>query len=282
MELYEINPHIRYGRIHKASFKVRTDISICYDARLFFFENTEGTITVNGKKYQISNKTAVYLPPLQRYRINVDFKDETRVIIIDFDLITKYSDIKSSLGTANPQNFAPELSPKYELPSELQEPIIKPLPEITQFITQCANNFSEKNPLYRERSSAFLKLCILELISQSIGKTHSELCTKILNYIHENYADLSLTNEQIAEKFNYHPYHLNRVIKRETGKSLRTYIIYYRLEMAKNYLLTTSYNISEIAFRTGFCSSAHFIKIFREKNGMTPRDYRSHRLHNEI
>jgi len=49
MELYEINPHIRYGRIHKASFKVRTDISICYDARLFFFENTEGTITVNGK-----------------------------------------------------------------------------------------------------------------------------------------------------------------------------------------------------------------------------------------
>lgn len=282
MHLYEINPHIRYGRIHKTSFKARSDISICYDARLFFFENTEGSITVNGKNYSVSNKTAVYLPPLQRYRINVDFKEETGVIILDFDLITQYADIKSSLGTANPFNFDPELSPKYDLPAELSEPIIKQIPEITSYITQCADNFSEKNTLYRERASALLKLCLLELVSQSAGRAHSALCTEILNYVHKNYADTSLTNEDIAEKFNYHSYHLNRVVKKETGKSLRSYIIHYRLEMAKNYLLTTSYNVSEIAFRTGFCSSAHFIKVFRERNGMTPKEYRSHRLHTEL
>ena len=254
MQLYEINPHIRYGRIHKTSFNVRRGISICYDARFFYFENTEGSILVNGKNYHISNKTAVYLPPLQKYRINVDYKEDTRIVITDFDLVTQYADIKSSLGTANPLNFDPTLSPKYELPKELSMPIIKQSPEITAYITQCAKNFSEKNPLYRERSSAFLKLCLLELVHQSIGNNQSALCTEILDYIHKNYADTALTNEQIAERFNYHSYHLNRVIKRETGKSLRSYIIFYRLEMAKNYLLTTSYNVSEIAFRTGFCS----------------------------
>lgn len=282
MELYELNPHIRYARIHKTSFSVRKETSICYDARLFFFENAEGTLALENEKYNISSKTAIYLPPLQHYRFSIDFTAETRVIILDFDLLSSFAHIKGSLGTANPQNFDPTRAPSYELPSELAAPIVRFLPEIDAPLTQCANDYMMKNPLYRERASAYLKLCLLTLVSQNNKYAHSELVERILRYIHENYADASLNNESIAEQFNYHSYHLNRVMKKETGRSLRAYIIYYRLEMAKNYLLTTQLNVSEIAFHTGFCSVAHFIKIFREKLGVTPKDYRKNRLHTEI
>ncbi len=282
MQLYELNPHIRYARIHTASFRLREEISICYDARLFFFEKAEGTLTLGDEKYNISNSLAVYLPPLQHYRFHVNFTKETRIIILDFDLISKYSHIKESIGTANPQNFDPSLAPAYDLPAELSSPIVKAIPEINTSLTQCASNYTSKVPFYRERSSAYLKLSLLEMVSQSKKYAHSDLCTQVLRYIHANYADTSLTNERIAEQFNYHSCHINRIMKNEAGRSLRSYIIYYRLEMAKNYLLTTQYSISEIAFLTGFCSAAHFIKVFREKIAMTPKDYRKNRLHTEI
>ena len=282
MEVHELNPHIRYARVHNPPFNHKNEVSICYDARFFYLENAGGSLEIFGKKYNISSKTAIYLPPLSEYRFFIDYTEETRVVTVDFDLVTDFAHIKSSLGTANKRNFDPSVAPKYELPTELSAPIIRVVPEIAGSLARCAANFINRQPLYRERSSALLKLCLLELLSRSEEYAYSELCERILAYVRESYADVSVTNESIAERFSYHPYHLNRVVKRETGKSLRAYIIYYRLEMAKNLLLTTGDSISEIAFRTGFSTSAHFIKIFREKLGLTPGEYRKNRLHTEI
>ena len=55
MKPTELNPHIRHARRHRAIFTVNREMSICYDARLFYFENAEGTISLNGEKYNISN-----------------------------------------------------------------------------------------------------------------------------------------------------------------------------------------------------------------------------------
>ena len=282
MEIYGLNPHIRYARIHNPPFHSKREVSICYDARFFYFENAGGSIEIFGKKYNICDKTAIYLPPRSEYRFFIDYSEKTRVITIDFDLVTDYAEIKSSLGTADRRSFDPARSPKYPLPNLLSEPVIKIIPEIESWLVRCTNNFITRDTLYRERSSAILKLCILELLGRGGENAYSELCGRVLNYVHENYSDPTMTNESIAEKFNYHPYHINRVVKRESGKSLHSYIIFYRLEMAKNYLLTTDLAVSDIAFRIGFSTSAHFIKIFREKLGKTPKEYRKSRLHTEI
>ena len=87
-----------------------------------------------------------------------------------------------------------------------------------------------------------------------------------------------LTNEKIAEHFNYHPYHLSRLMKARTNKTLHNYLIDFRLHMAKNYLTTTNYNVTKIAEKTGFASYAYFIKIFREKVGISPLQYRKTHL----
>lgn len=282
MKASDINPHIRYARVHKAYFYSRKEMSKCYDCRIFFFDNITGNVIVNERKYNILNKTAIFLPPASEYKFTVDFKENAKIIVLDFDLINDYEYLKSSLGTATQSSFDKSLSPEYELLPELSKPIIRLMPQIDRMLTQCTENFILKNPLYRENSSALLKLCLLEFIRQSSRHTHSKLCENVLSYIHENYALTTLTNEDIAEKFNYHPYHLSRMIKQETGKTLHKYLIYYRLQIAKDYLLTTQYDISEIAWRAGFCSAAYFIKIFRENVGMTPKEYRHLQIHTEI
>ena len=283
MNLSELNPHIRYARLHYTHLDNRREFSVCYDCRMFFVENGEGYILANGNKYNISNGTAIYLPPHTKYRFSF-LKDENfKIIIMDFDLIDDYSHMKESLGTATEDSFTEEKVIKYPLHELLSNPIVKTMPKISATLTQCTENFLLRGNFYRETSSALLKLCLLELIRQSSEKsTYSMLCEQVISYIYDNHANRSLTNNMIAEQFSYHPYHLNYIIKKETGKSLHQHLSDTRLRMAKNYLLTTSYNVEQISWKSGFSSTSYFIKTFKENVGMTPRKYRQSRFHTEL
>lgn len=282
MQISDINPHIRYARVHYSHTKTAKEYGICYDCRIFFMENTSGTAKVNGKFYNITNKTALFFPPLTKYFFDFD-SENVKILVLDFDLVNDFSHIKESLGTATEQNFSFYIAPSYTLAEELSVPIICPLPQILPLLRQCVENFLQKPVLYRERSSALLKMCLLEFVQQGAMKSaYSDLCEQVLSYIHQNYADTALTNSTISDNFNYHPYHLSHILKQETGKTLHQYLLYYRLRIAKNLLLTTNYSIEEISWRSGFSSNSHFIKLFRENIGITPKHYRKQQIHTEI
>lgn len=283
MTLSDLNPHIRYAGIHLTQLHYSKKFSICYDCRLFFIVNASGFVTVNDKKYNIANGTALYFPPRTKYRFSFNADSDIKIIVINFDLINKYEQIKDSLGTATENTFSPERVPQYEITEFLLHPIVKQIPQIQNSLEICADNFLKKTNFFRETSSALLKLCLLEMAHQHSKRgTYSELCEQVLSYIHENFHFPTLTNSEIAEKFNYHPYHLSRIIKQETGKTLHQYLISYRLRIAKNFLRTTQYDMEEISWRSGFCSAAYFIKIFREHTGMTPKKYRTLRFYGDL
>jgi AraC-like DNA-binding protein len=49
----------------------------------------------------------------------------------------------------------------------------------------------------------------------------------------------------------------------------------YRLHLAARRLAATRAAVSAIAYGTGFSSPAHFAARFRQRFGMTPREYRN-------
>ncbi|MEO8822445.1 MAG: AraC family transcriptional regulator [Ginsengibacter sp.] len=67
---------------------------------------------------------------------------------------------------------------------------------------------------------------------------------------------------------------LLRRLKSLTGNSPAYYIKTMRLEKAKELLETSDVCISEAAFQTGFNSPSHFTKVFIEKYGLTPSQFR--------
>ena len=281
MEVFEINPHIRYAKRKRGDFELRRNISVCYDSRIFYFENVSGAITVNGEKYNVSNKTVIFLPPSSHYIFTLDSFEDPCICVINFDLVTSYSYIKESLGTAYVSNFDPSRVTKYDLPVEFSQPIIKQMPNLSGLLSNFTDCFEKDGNFRLERSSAMLKLALLEIIDTS-NDDHSPLCDRILEFVHKNYADTAMTNESIADKLNYHPYYINRVFKRELGIPLRSYIIDYRLSVAKNLLASSNYNISEIAYRSGFSSSSYFVKMFKERVGTTPKAYKKIKLRIEL
>jgi len=66
-----------------------------------------------------------------------------------------------------------------------------------------------------------------------------------------------------------------KAFKKITGESPNQYHLNLRLIRAKNLLLTTNLNINEVADQTGFESVFYFSKLFKIKNGVSPKYYRA-------
>lgn len=60
-----------------------------------------------------------------------------------------------------------------------------------------------------------------------------------------------------------------------TGTSPHQYHLNLRLQKAKELFTSTNLSISEIAYKTGFDSLFYFSKLFKKKNGVSPKHYRS-------
>jgi len=67
---------------------------------------------------------------------------------------------------------------------------------------------------------------------------------------------------------------LLRRLKSLIGNSPGFYIKTMRLEKAKELLETTDLSVSEAAFKTGFGTPSNFSKVFSEKYGITPSQFR--------
>ncbi len=275
MNLAELNPFIRYASLHRTEVHRSKYVSVCYDCRVFFSVKATGVLFIGDEKYNISNNTAVFLPPGTHYRFFFNKDNGGKVIFINCDIVSDFSDVEKSLGTAVEELLDEDKVTKYPLLPELSAPIVKTVPDICHMLSRIAENFFEKPKYYREESSALLKLCLIELIKKTKESRYSKLCESVMEFIRENHHDPSVTNTMIAEMFSYHPYHLSKIMKEETGKSIHRYLMDYRLRAAKNLLLTTDLSIEEVAFSAGFSQTAYFVKCFREKTGMTPKKYRS-------
>ena len=107
----------------------------------------------------------------------------------------------------------------------------------------------------------------------------------ILNRLEDILADYfkseDLTNkglptvQKIAETLNVSPNYLSGLLKVLTGQSTQQHIHDKVIEKAKEKLSTTHLSISEIAFQLGFEHSQSFSKLFKNKSGVSPLEFRA-------
>lgn len=93
-------------------------------------------------------------------------------------------------------------------------------------------------------------------------------------YVEKKYQQ-KFTVSDVANYVYLSPSHFSHLFKKDTGLSFVQYLNTYRVEKAEELLANTSFNISEIAFKTGFQSIPHFNRIFRKISKTSPREYRN-------
>ena len=96
---------------------------------------------------------------------------------------------------------------------------------------------------------------------------------KVRRYIGEHLEN-ELRRDELAEYVHLNPDYLTRIFKKETGCTIKEYVIRQKLEEAKMLLRTTSLPISFIAAKVGYCNFSHFSYAYKKVLGITPQEER--------
>lgn len=118
-----------------------------------------------------------------------------------------------------------------------------------------------------------------QMITRS--QTNKSIIAQIENILTKYFAETKVkeqglpTVKFLADSVHLSPSYLSDVLKKETGKNAQEHIHFYLIEEAKNYLINTEKNVSEIAYSLGFDYPQYFNKLFKQKTGNTPMEYRN-------
>lgn len=125
-----------------------------------------------------------------------------------------------------------------------------------------------------------------ELFASSITLKPSEITatpvdqkflSSAIQAVEDHIDDESFDIDQLAQHLAMSRTSLNRKFRALIDQSSNHFIRGVRLERAADLLLKTDGTVAIVADKTGFGSATYFIKIFREKFGMTPGAYRKDR-----
>lgn len=97
---------------------------------------------------------------------------------------------------------------------------------------------------------------------------------EVFTYLDNHYSE-ELSAEKMARLCNMSYSYFSRFFKKVTGRNFTDYLNYIRVTEAEKLLLTTSMNITEIAFSTGFTNSSYFIKQFKHYKSISPKQFKS-------
>ena len=78
-----------------------------------------------------------------------------------------------------------------------------------------------------------------------------------------------------GHKLNMSTNYLSDLLKKETGKGIKDHVDSYIIDRAKSILLNSDKKINEIAYNLGFDYPQSFTRLFKNKTGMSPKEYRT-------
>lgn len=111
-----------------------------------------------------------------------------------------------------------------------------------------------------------------EQLDQPAG--HTDKLDAILGYLQQNFAqDISVAS--LSERFGLTPNYLSTLFKKRLGVKFTDYLTGLRLDKAKKLLRTTRCPVRQIAGEVGYYSQSYFTKLFIDKVGCTPAEYRT-------
>lgn len=165
------------------------------------------------------------------------------------------------------------------------QPIIEPK-EINTTTKLILNQLTSKN-ISESLQPIYIKGKIYELLSvyfSNITEENSDFCPYITN--EEVVGKIKMAKEIVINNMN-NPPSLSDLAK-EVGLNIKklksdfkefygvpvfSFLLNYKMELAKKLLQENKLNVNEISSHLGYSSSSHFIAAFKRKFGITPKQF---------
>ena len=241
-----------------------------YTYKLMVLTKGSATVDLCHRKYPVSTYDVLFLQPGERYRVlntHGDFEVINLYFTFGEDAHHTYT-----YDSAFDRTFCTSRE-SFDGSSDGQSSFVGHSDCAPLLAAKALRDFG-RGERGMHAARAFLSALLVDL-TQTREKD-SLLGEEIASYIAEH-CEEKITAKALAERFHRHPVQINRIIKKQFGMTFIEYMMSKKTEVATVYLCETEMSITEIAMQLDFYDSAHFIKAFKKRYGITPSSYRRHR-----
>lgn len=105
------------------------------------------------------------------------------------------------------------------------------------------------------------------------GAGHSKYVMEALRHIAGHYNDPDISVRAIARNLGISEGHLSHVFKKETSRTLGSYLTDYRIHIAMELLRDCRSKVYEVAEQVGYQDITYFSSTFKRAVGMSPSEY---------
>ncbi len=138
-------------------------------------------------------------------------------------------------------------------------------------LEQCVRQLSEK-------ISAAKGTCGLEKEPEQAKKNSVFLIEDVADYIRQHMGE-KLSAAEMARKMAVSYSSFGKLFREYTGMSFSSYLLWQRMECAKEYLENSPMKIKQVASKVGYRDNPqHFSRDFTRQVGMSPKEYRAQML----
>ena len=277
MQTKDITPFLRF--VEKINFLPMQSFCRAVDCHFYFVTEDVTSINIDGVHYTAPKGAVIILPAGTPYYFIKS--SPLRIISINFDYTASHAHIIKEVTPVLSERFCESditERPDFNDSEVLNAPIVvHNMGYLRPLVDGVLEEYKYKKQFYRDVASAKFKEILIEVMRSLLCRDDSgETVNTVLTYIHEHFAE-DIDNTTLSHLVGYHPYHLNRLIKKATGTTLHQYLIDYRIGTAKKYLIETDRSISDISEKCGYKNLCSFSSDFKNRTGLTPQKFRSER-----
>ena len=236
---------------------------------------TQGSLLIKMNKvdYRVEQEAILTILPemtVEPLSYSEDFR--TTVFLMSYDFIEKFTILPEFISNTEVLN-----SPLLYATAQDQEMIEELMALIVKYYRQ------PKNILLNQLIQ-YLVFSLLTGVAKSyqsltkkenLQKNRINQITDAFFELLQEHGDLQRQVSFYAEQLHLTPQHLNSLIKKRTGKSIKSWIGFVVINKAKEYLTMTSLSIKEISDKMEFADASLFCRYFKRYIGQTPNAYRN-------
>lgn len=234
-------PHLQNVR----SFRYDYDI-------LLYHKNDSSVYIFNDKEYVVSDGDIVFIPKGTHYTRRL-LQDHVDVMCVDF-----LFDLPEGVS------LAPE--------------IFHNIPNADVLFKKLYKTWSNKNPGFDIGALGNFYTIYSAIISHHstsyLSRKQRALLEEAQKLLMENYANPKFSLKEFLKKSDISEVHFRKIFKAVYGMPPNQYLISLRLNQAKKLLENDVAPINKIAEMLGFASNCYFSRIFKDKTGFSPNEYR--------
>jgi AraC-like DNA-binding protein len=235
----------------------------------FLIGNTIGWDRWNCESEDARNQEKKTYRPYIRLRLNNTLAMAVAPIVIEDRMLAELKTHPVILRGAFDPEWHRDFARRYSIPWQTYINAFERSPQMTreqlegaaELIGMTANTIV--NLVYR--------LDGLQSPSDQRVNQRRELVRRAISFMEENLEE-SIDVKEVASAVALSPAYFSKIFTEETGRNPSEFLIFLRIERAREYLTHTNMSVTDVCIALGY-NRSHFSRLFKRETGQSPAEY---------